>query len=109
MKLSNQQIAARKAWTLANVMASMGSLASMFTPWQTAKFVGAKKAKPAADRRIRIDRPHSPQHVAAVTAMREARRLKRIRRGENLLAEKRRRQNAQWARHESRLGTLSYL
>ena len=84
-----KQIEIRKAWSFMSVLAGMGAMAKAFTPWRPRKFVGAAEPKRRVLHRTIRHRHTSDAHVAAVSLMREARRLKRMVRAENELSEKR--------------------
>jgi hypothetical protein len=100
-------VAIGKMRILVGLLAGMGQMAKAFVCWRPRKFVGVPLPKPRHERKIRVDPPHKPEHLVAVTAQRAARRRKRIIKAEHLLTEKRRRQHAQWLRHENRLARLS--
>ena len=101
-----KQVQAAKAWSFFSVLASMGQFAAFAARAVTTRKPRKYSAAYTAVAPARRPRPHtthdrrpSPQHVAAVSLMREARRLKRMARAEDALSEKRRRQAAQLRRH----------
>ena len=104
-----EQVQARKAWAFFSVLAGMGQFAAFaaraVTSGKPRKYSAAYSA---AFPKRRVDRPEprqrykSVEHQKAVAEMRLVRRMKRIRKAENLLCEKRRRQARQWERHLGR-------
>lgn len=104
----SEQTQARKLMGFFAAFAGMGQFAAMFSPWRPAKFVATRSLTPVRvpllDRLTAVKpRGPSPEHVAAVDAMRAARRAKRIAKAQRLLTAKRRRQHAQALRHAKRV------
>ena len=101
-----EQVQARKAWAFFSVLAGMGQFAAFAARAVTtgkprkysAAYTAVAPARKPRSASIRHRGP-SPEHVAAVSLMREARRLKRMARAEDALSEKRRRQAGQLQRH----------
>jgi hypothetical protein len=99
--MNDPHVIQRKAFAFVNILFSMGQLAAAYAGWTPRPFVGTKPRRTTRDRSAAAPaKPHSPEHLAAVATMREARQAKRIQRAKNLLADKRARQARQWRRHQ---------